>query len=201
MRAANSKTIIKLLEDNVFLLFGVPRTVIMNNGKPFANPWERQHCTVGVLLRSYIQNNHRHWDQVLQKAACALHESTGETPSSTTSAEKCVYMVKIMPYSIDYRMQSPARHWKTHQNIFGRFFRMSVIVKIRHSEKGGIDIISDIVIFNTKWKTKYGEKGTFNPKLNNIVRQNWLQGSSDLLLCIKKCLRVLMNYLMEKEIR
>ncbi|KAG5867079.1 hypothetical protein JTB14_034989 [Gonioctena quinquepunctata] len=68
MRAANSKTIIKLLEDNVFLLFGVPRTVIMDKGKPF----------------------------VLQKAACAictsLHESTGKTPYSTNfGREMCVH--------------------------------------------------------------------------------------------------------------
>ncbi|KAG5871690.1 hypothetical protein JTB14_026970 [Gonioctena quinquepunctata] len=121
MRAANSKTIIKLLEDNVFLLFGVPRTVIMDNGKPFvshdmrkllefygvrairtpfyhsqANPCERQHRTVEVMLRSYIQNNHRHWDQVLQKAACAirtsLHESTGKTPYFTNfGKEMCVH--------------------------------------------------------------------------------------------------------------
>ncbi|KAG5892761.1 hypothetical protein JTB14_027025 [Gonioctena quinquepunctata] len=108
MRAANSKTIINLLEDNVFLLFGVPRTVIMDNGKPFvshdmqANPCERQHRTVEEMLRSYIQNTHRHCDQVLQKAALPYahrHMKVGEKLHiSRTSAERYVYMVKITPY-------------------------------------------------------------------------------------------------------
>lgn len=109
MRSATAKTIVTLLEDSVFLLFGAPRQLICDNGKQFtsremrnlmdtygvkllhtanyhpqANPCERQHRTLKTMLSSFIGDNQRDWDRLLQKVACAIrtakHESTGHTP-------------------------------------------------------------------------------------------------------------------------
>ena len=109
MRTANSKTIVKLLEDNVFLLFGAPHMLLSDNGKQFtsnefknvakeyniklintpyyhpqANACERQHRVLKTILSSFVKDNHRTWDKLLQKAACAIRtarsESTGLSP-------------------------------------------------------------------------------------------------------------------------
>lgn len=109
MRAATTAKIVQLLEDNVFLMFGVPRLLQTDNGKQFvskefklfaqtynvqhlttayyhpqANACERQHGTVKIMLSSFVKDNHRNWDTVLPKVACAMrtgiHESTGLTP-------------------------------------------------------------------------------------------------------------------------
>lgn len=109
LRTATATTITKILEDHVFLLFGVPRRLIIDNGKQFigkvfekltaaygievirtpsyhpqGNPCERQHRTLGTMLRAYVKDNHRTWEPNLQKVACAIrtakHESTGQSP-------------------------------------------------------------------------------------------------------------------------
>lgn len=37
MRVAKAANIIKILEDQVLLLFGVPKTLVCDNGKPFVS--------------------------------------------------------------------------------------------------------------------------------------------------------------------
>lgn len=37
MRTATAKTIVRLIEDNVFLLFGVPKNLISDNGRQFVS--------------------------------------------------------------------------------------------------------------------------------------------------------------------
>lgn len=108
MRTATSKTICKILEDHVLLLFGVPKTLLTDNGKQFvshefknfaksygvkvihtanyhpqANACERQHRTLKTMLRSYVADNHRKWDQFLQKVACAIRTSVSESTKVT----------------------------------------------------------------------------------------------------------------------
>lgn len=109
MRNQSAKTISRLLEEHIFLLFGVPRILISDNGRNFtgsefrnllksygvkfvctpyyhpeSNPCERQHRTVKTMLASYVRDNHREWDKFLPKVACAIrtakHESTGQSP-------------------------------------------------------------------------------------------------------------------------
>lgn len=119
MRNQSSKTISKLLEENVFLLFGVPRVVISDNGRNFtgnefknllrsygakftytphyhpeSNPCERQHRTVKTMLSSYVRDNHREWDKLLPKVACAIrtakHESTVRSPYSVNFGREMI---------------------------------------------------------------------------------------------------------------
>lgn len=111
MRRAVASTIVRFMENQVFLVFGVPQFIICDNGTVFAGSefkklankykvqkiWfnaryhpqcnfvERVNRTVGTAIRSYISNNHKKWDEHLyhiQRAInSARHEVTGYTPS------------------------------------------------------------------------------------------------------------------------
>ena len=109
LRSATAKAVCKELEDNVFLLFGVPKFVICDNGPQFksrelkslcdeysskirftphyhpqANPAERINQIIKTTLRAYVSENHRVWDSQLAKVACAIrtsqHEVLGVSP-------------------------------------------------------------------------------------------------------------------------
>lgn len=110
LRAATAALVAKHLEQDVFLIFGIPRYLICDNGAEFtgravkilaeeyklrllynpsrhpqANPAERVNKTIGNLLRAYVGENHRRWDMQLPKIGFALrtasHETTGFTPA------------------------------------------------------------------------------------------------------------------------
>lgn len=109
LRRATAKAVVRNLEDQVFLVFGVPRVLLTDNGKVFvggelrklaanygvtlkhtalyhpqANACERQHRTLKVMLASFVKDNQREWDNMLPKVGCAMRtarsESTGLTP-------------------------------------------------------------------------------------------------------------------------
>lgn len=109
LRTATAKAVVRHLEDQVFLVYGVPRILLTDNGKVFigkemkhlvstygvqlqhtasyhpqANACERQHRTLKVMLASFVKDKHRDWDVLLPKVACAIRtsrsESTGLTP-------------------------------------------------------------------------------------------------------------------------
>lgn len=108
LRTATAKAVVRNLEDRVFLVFGVPRILMSDNGKVFvgkqlqqlaetygiqlkhtanyhpqANPCERQHRTLKVMLASFVKENHRKWDLLLPKVACAMRTSRSETTGFT----------------------------------------------------------------------------------------------------------------------
>jgi len=108
---ATSKKVIKYLEDEIFLVFGVPQTIVCDNGSQFIskefkafaerykvrnifynaryfpqnNPAERVNRVVITALSSYLHENHRLWDVNLPKIAQALrlakHDATGNSPA------------------------------------------------------------------------------------------------------------------------
>lgn len=109
LRTATAKAIVQNLEDRIFLVYGVPRVLLTDNGKVFtgrelkqlvstydvklkhtayyhpqANACERQHRTLKVMLSSFVKDRQRDWDTLLPKVACAIRtaksESTGLTP-------------------------------------------------------------------------------------------------------------------------
>lgn len=109
LRKATASKIIEHLENDVFLLFGVPRRIISDNGVQFrskeyrrllnqyqinpafvsfyhpqANPTERVNRVIKSMLIAYVSENHRQWDKFLPKVACAIrsaqHETTGHSP-------------------------------------------------------------------------------------------------------------------------
>lgn len=109
LRSINAKNIATILEDNVFMLTGVPDCIVCDNGKQFqshifknlaakyniklsytalyhpqANAVERVHRVLKTMLSSYVSDHQRDWDTYLQKVACAIRssksEATGLTP-------------------------------------------------------------------------------------------------------------------------
>lgn len=111
---ATSKNVIKFLEQQVFLLFGVPQIIMCDNGVQFTsndfkrfvseygiekvwynaryhaqvNPTERVNKILGSALASYIKEDHKLWDQHVFQIAHAIrtakHEVTGFTPAFLT---------------------------------------------------------------------------------------------------------------------
>lgn len=109
LRVANAKSVCKHLEEDIFLLFGAPQIMILDNGKQFvskvckelcgnygvhmrfdayyhaqANPIERVNRVLKTMLSCYVGDNHREWDAQLAKISCAIstakHEVTGQSP-------------------------------------------------------------------------------------------------------------------------
>lgn len=99
LRTATAKKVVEAVENRIFLEFGVPETVIMDNGGQFAksklmknllkkygikrlwsncfyhpqsNFTERHNKTIGAALRSYIKDTHKDWDQHLSEISLAL---------------------------------------------------------------------------------------------------------------------------------
>lgn len=109
LRKATASSVVRHLEEDVFLLFGVPRVLISDNGVQFkskeynvllqkyrvkanytayyhpqANPTERVNRVIKTILVAYVSQNHRSWDEFLPKITCAIrtakHDTTGLTP-------------------------------------------------------------------------------------------------------------------------
>lgn len=111
IKRATASNIIPYLEHFVFLVHGVPQTIIMDNGPqfqsrefhnlirkyeiPFANfnphycpqvnPTERYNKTITTALASLVREDHRSWDNHLPVIQAAMNNSvnavTGFTPS------------------------------------------------------------------------------------------------------------------------
>lgn len=111
IRRATADVISKILEENVFLVHGIPSTIIMDNGRQFisntmknlfstynvpnvfytplytpqVNSVERYNKTIITAVSSFIENDHRSWDTYIPKIQFALNsavnEVTGYTPS------------------------------------------------------------------------------------------------------------------------
>lgn len=110
LRNGKASNICKIIEEQVFLMFGAPEVIICDNGKQFvanqfkelatnygseiwytpyyhpqANPTERVNRVIGTAIASYIRENHRDWDKhvphIGHAIRTAIHEVTGKTPS------------------------------------------------------------------------------------------------------------------------
>lgn len=109
LRTATAKAVTKHIEEDVFLVYGVPQYLVCDNGVqmrsgefqrmcakydtkisytplyyPRADPTERTNRTVKTMLRAYVKDNHRSWDTYLPSLGCAIrsakHEVTGQSP-------------------------------------------------------------------------------------------------------------------------
>lgn len=110
IRTAKAKKICDEFENKVILEHSAPDTIICDNGKQFVskefkklavnygvknifyncfyhpqnNPTERQNKTIGAAIRSYISDNHKKWDENIEKIQCAMRTATnmvtGYTP-------------------------------------------------------------------------------------------------------------------------
>lgn len=110
LRNGKASNIVKIVEEEIYLLFGVPKVAICDNGKQFvsnqfkelaakydckiwytpfyhpqANPTERVNRVIGTAIASYVNDNHKDWDKYIPHIGHAIrtsvHEVTGKTPS------------------------------------------------------------------------------------------------------------------------
>lgn len=114
LRKATGEAVVGKMEKEVFLVFGVPRIILCDNGPqyrskqfmklvenygcnikfsavyhPRANPTERVNRLLKTMLAMYVSENHRTWDENIHQIACALRTSTHET-------------TKLTPYFINF---------------------------------------------------------------------------------------------------
>lgn len=130
LRQATSARIVEHLENNVFLVFGVPRAIISDNGpqykskdylkllerykiqprhvscyNPKANPTERVNRVIKTMLIAYVSENHRTWDKFLAQVTCALrtakHETTELTPYFINFGHEMILSGKDHPFSVN----------------------------------------------------------------------------------------------------
>lgn len=109
IRKATSNAVVKFIEENVFMIFGVPNVAIQDNGSQFISqnyknllkdydvkPWftafyhpqansvERPNRVIKNAIRAYIKNSHKEWDNNIPQIGCAIrssiHDSTKYSP-------------------------------------------------------------------------------------------------------------------------
>lgn len=109
VRKFSSQIIIDFLRDEIFACFGVPESIVSDNGSQFkshefaafltkygikhictasyapqANAAERVNRSINAALRTYVRHNQREWDIILPSINCALrnsiHQSVGADP-------------------------------------------------------------------------------------------------------------------------
>lgn len=105
LRTISAKNVIKAIEEQIFLMFGVPEFIIVDNGTQFGrsndfkkfldkygvrpllnanyhpqnNPTERVNRVLKTVLSSYIDANHRNWSDNLAHVSCALRTAKSES--------------------------------------------------------------------------------------------------------------------------
>lgn len=110
LKRVSAANVIQKIEEQVFMVFGVPEFMIVDNGVQFGrsnefqnllkqynvkplynsyytpqnNPTERVNRVIKTLIQAYIDLDHRQWDVNLSKLGCAMrtvkHEATRQTP-------------------------------------------------------------------------------------------------------------------------
>lgn len=156
LRSATAKSVMQHLEDQVFLLFGAPRWLVCDNGPQFkskefqslvasygvrivynahyhpqADPVERYNQTVETMLRAYVTENHRLWDKVLSKVACAIRTSTHE-------------VTRFTPYFVNFGREMTLKGGD--QEVPRDGFQVSGRDKIQDREKAFLDLQRDITL-------------------------------------------------------
>lgn len=111
LRRATAQSVLKLLEDHVLLVHGVPQTVILDNGcqfiskeldtlfknykipnihftpryTPQVNTVERYNKTIVTAISMFVKDDHRTWDVNLAKIQFAMNNSVNEVTGFTPS--------------------------------------------------------------------------------------------------------------------
>lgn len=111
IKKANSNTIIKIIEDEIFLVHGIPQSIFLDNGSQFistqtnalfkkynipnifytpkytpqVNTVERYNKTIITCISTFVESDHRSWDTYIPSVRFAINnsvnEATGYTPS------------------------------------------------------------------------------------------------------------------------
>lgn len=111
IRRATAEIIARILEERIFLVHGIPSTLLMDNGRQFTsnimrnllayykipnihytplytpqvNTVERYNKTIVTSISTFIENDHRSWDTNVPKIQFALNSAVNEVTSFTPS--------------------------------------------------------------------------------------------------------------------
>lgn len=109
LRQATASAIVRYLKEDVFMIFGIPETLMTDNGPQFiskdfntllsslgvhhqytasyspqANASERVNRSILSAIRAYLRKDHRKWDEYVGEIGCALrstvHSATEHSP-------------------------------------------------------------------------------------------------------------------------
>lgn len=108
IRKATAKKIVDIVENQIFLVYGIPRSIVIDNGRQFIsrefkklleqyevatfynanyhpqnNPTERPNKVIGSAVRSYVDENHKSWDKNINKIQVALRTATNAVTGYT----------------------------------------------------------------------------------------------------------------------
>ncbi|KAH0817198.1 hypothetical protein GEV33_005593 [Tenebrio molitor] len=104
LRKATSSKVTECIENGIFLVYGVPQFILVDNGKQFvgnefvktcenykvqkiwftakyhpqSNPVERYNRTVGTAIRNYVKGAHKKWDAEVAKIGYAIRTAVNE---------------------------------------------------------------------------------------------------------------------------
>lgn len=111
LRRATADAVVNVLENSIFLVYGIPQTIFLDNGSHFIssttkalfekykvpnvyftprytpqiNLVERYNKTIVTSLSTFVENDHRSWDIYIPQVQFAINnsvnEATGYTPS------------------------------------------------------------------------------------------------------------------------
>lgn len=127
LKKMTSKSLIDFLKTELFDSFGVPETVVTDNGQQFkskdfevflqkygvnhlctavyspqSNASERVNRSINEALRSYIRGDQRDWDMYISSINCALrnsiHQSIGKSPY------QIVFGQTMLTHGLDYTL-------------------------------------------------------------------------------------------------
>lgn len=136
LRSATAKSLVKILEEQVFCVYGVPQFLICDNGQqmrsrefnhlcnqyqvqinytanyhPQADPVERYNRVIKTMISSYVGTDHKKWDEHLAQIGCAIRtaksEVTGFTPYFVNFGREYVAHGQEYKHRPDASVQSP----------------------------------------------------------------------------------------------
>ncbi|KAG5887326.1 hypothetical protein JTB14_009020 [Gonioctena quinquepunctata] len=139
---STAKLVCTAVEDHLFLMFGPPKFLLSDNGSQFrskefenllanyavnqiftanyhaqANPTERVNKTLETMNRCYVSENHKEWDKMSSKVACAIrtqvHESMGRTPYFVVSGRE-------FPMNLEIGVPDASGDFTVYQEILAR---------------------------------------------------------------------------------
>ena len=133
MRQAEATKMVKILKNEIFLVYGTPKRVISDNGTPFlsrefnqllteygvepfrtpkyhaqTNMAERYTRVIGQTIRAYLGADHTRWDELLPEIGCAIRSAINDS-------------TKYSPYLLNfgYEMITNGKYFATQETVDG----------------------------------------------------------------------------------
>lgn len=210
LRSSSTKLICDYIKDNVFLLFGVPETVVTDNGPQFRskywkeflekfnvvnyknaiyhaqnNPVERYNRGIGSAIRAYIDDNHTTWDRNIYEIGCAIRTAVNDS-------------TKFTPFYLNfgYNMSTSGVTYKT-EDILDSMNETPVFNSL---EENRIKTLDNLLSAYERYAKPYNLRAReFSLKVGDEVwRRQFCQSDAEKKFCKKFALLYLKGVVQEK---